>query len=1102
MATRDLEVLVKVRDLITAPLQRIAGNVRGFASGVAGFFGRAVGAVFNLRNALLGIAGALPAIALARQFTRDADAISKARGQLTALLGDARAAAGAVEFLRGTIAQLPIPLGEAFDAFTQLVAVGVEGPQRVIEVLARTAAFFDTDLNAAVTAFLSGSSRGLRALGIDMVKLSESVVLTSGQIRVETGKSAQSIRAGIVDVLEKRIPQATARATDRIPEAFQRLRNAISVVGGDIGKSWEASVIGMLDRTANALFDNRDLIVGAFRAIPEVAAEVRAQVEAIVAGLQGAFSGANLDGIGVDLKAALVDAAAAGIAATVAFLKNTAGPALVFAIGSAFRLLPGAIIAAFQLLPRAIGNLLFAMEFAVLSSLRGLGLKIGDSIKGAIGDALNSTIEVVNKFVRAANFAFTPFGDQVIPEIESVFETAEERASTFSARLIAQNNDLWARYKTQVEESVVGLGDLFAEDFAPAIDDITAAFDGMLLEITEGGGTVTAELAALKAELADVADAAQLPSLIERIRAALDRSITSTRAVRRVMEELGKIPLPFAGQAPLIEDAAKATSKLKEGLELLAATVRGVGRAAVSGGLPALRSALDGLKISLDGLASTPATRTLAAVQRELTGVVAGIAALDPGRATQRVAELEGTFRSFADSLRLLDAGPAQAQVNALTASIDALLKLSDETAGVKNLKESLDGVTNALAGLGAGSVKSALPGLQTALEALKGTIEDMAAGPARSNLEQLRATLTTMLTELQRLDAGEATQQVDEMSGALEKLADELRTLDAGPARAEIDQLEAALRRLLTTAEQPADFTRGFTEGLRDGKRELFAFEEDVKQTSASLVSTWRTVFVDEFATNIQQAIKGSQSFGDAWRNIAQSVIDSIQAIILKLIALKAVSFLLGGLSFGASVAGGSGSPAVNPADPTNFAKGGIVSGPQLIMAGDNPSGHEALVPLPDGRSIPVRITSGGTGISMAKLLGSLEDLHTSLGELARVAMARPVQVSVRAPVVAAERALVSLQSAPTFVRERAASAAAVPAAVRAAVPVAAQRRAAETFAESATPEQFNISFTIVSADPRGAADLIMQQKERILGIVEEARQRRPRFRREMGER
>lgn len=124
-----------------------------------------------------------------------------------------------------------------------------------------------------------------------------------------------------------------------------------------------------------------------------------------------------------------------------------------------------------------------------------------------------------------------------------------------------------------------------------------------------------------------------------------------------------------------------------------------------------------------------------------------------------------------------------------------------------------------------------------------------------------------------------------------------------------------------------------------------------------------------EQFAAGMTQAfmsvIDGSKSAGEAFRDFAKSFVSSVMEMIIQTLILKAIrTAILGG---GGVVEGGMG-------EPTELAMGGVVSGglgrfvpvkgyatggpivnkPHVAVIGEGQY-NEAVVPLPDGRSIPV---------------------------------------------------------------------------------------------------------------------------------------------------
>ena len=98
-----------------------------------------------------------------------------------------------------------------------------------------------------------------------------------------------------------------------------------------------------------------------------------------------------------------------------------------------------------------------------------------------------------------------------------------------------------------------------------------------------------------------------------------------------------------------------------------------------------------------------------------------------------------------------------------------------------------------------------------------------------------------------------------------------------------------------------------------------------------------------------------------------AKSLQESLSGILKSVASL----FLQAGIgSFGSDGQAGSGLLGLfadggimsqsGPMDLKRYSRGGIASSPQLAMFGEG-SVPEAYVPLPDGRSIPVTMNSGG---------------------------------------------------------------------------------------------------------------------------------------------
>lgn len=147
---------------------------------------------------------------------------------------------------------------------------------------------------------------------------------------------------------------------------------------------------------------------------------------------------------------------------------------------------------------------------------------------------------------------------------------------------------------------------------------------------------------------------------------------------------------------------------------------------------------------------------------------------------------------------------------------------------------------------------------------------------------------------------------------------------------------------------------------------------------------------------------INGSTNFNEFAANLLRDLARVlIQSIAVKAI-LQAIGFGGGGGSAfdfsnlpGFAFVGSAGGNVVNKQGAVplkKFARGGITSGPVLSLAGE--AGPEAIVPLPDGRSIPVNMRGGGQRtVNIGDVNIKVENTGEDLNADAQKALAAQVQ-------------------------------------------------------------------------------------------------------------
>jgi lambda family phage tail tape measure protein len=178
-----------------------------------------------------------------------------------------------------------------------------------------------------------------------------------------------------------------------------------------------------------------------------------------------------------------------------------------------------------------------------------------------------------------------------------------------------------------------------------------------------------------------------------------------------------------------------------------------------------------------------------------------------------------------------------------------------------------------------------------------------------------------------------------------------------------------------------------GFMAGMQDiadGVTSTFTHIRTLTvDTFTSMQSTMSNVFFDFFSGELDSAKDYFAAFG-------QSILQAFSDMLAKMLAeyitttmtMKAVGGMfssifsalggfaagatttqLGGVSAGQAVTLTAANGGVFPGGFQAFAGGGIVNKPTLGLVGEGRY-NEAVVPLPDGRSIPVNMRGGGTSV------------------------------------------------------------------------------------------------------------------------------------------
>ena len=197
--------------------------------------------------------------------------------------------------------------------------------------------------------------------------------------------------------------------------------------------------------------------------------------------------------------------------------------------------------------------------------------------------------------------------------------------------------------------------------------------------------------------------------------------------------------------------------------------------------------------------------------------------------------------------------------------------------------------------------------------------------------------------------------QEEDNRSIALQEKSLEIRR-----KRAELTQLEMVDITGKTVAEQEA---HGLEVLAMERTISLMEKEKDILEDNLSVTYRLGRMIGDSLGSNLASAfnalIDGTKNLKTAFKDMALAILKDIAQMMAKLTAMAILKAALQGTGFGSFIgvpAKRYGGVVQDGKDLPGYAVGGVASGPQSgypVMM----HGTEAVVPLPNGKSIPVEM-------------------------------------------------------------------------------------------------------------------------------------------------
>lgn len=204
MTNQEILIVVKGKDLAAKTFK-----------GVQKELGETTKRVFNLRNALIGLAGAYGLQRVAKSFLEVGTQLEQFETQLTAVLdGNRQLAQETLKWVREFAAYTPFMTDEVVRAFVMLQSVGISVTKEMMTTIGDVAYVFNRRIEDVASALISFETEVLRRLGIEIDRTGKQAIIASGNVRVAVANDAAEIRKALLEVWAKRFPGAMKEAEE------------------------------------------------------------------------------------------------------------------------------------------------------------------------------------------------------------------------------------------------------------------------------------------------------------------------------------------------------------------------------------------------------------------------------------------------------------------------------------------------------------------------------------------------------------------------------------------------------------------------------------------------------------------------------------------------------------------------------------------------------------------------------------------------------------------------------------------------------------------------------------------------------------------------
>jgi len=206
---KELTLKIKAKNLATRAFEEVKSGLNKLDKSLSSL----TRTVFSVKGALAGLIAALGARELGQTLVKAGTGLETFRTQLQALYqGNIELAEQALQTVIQFAERTPFYTKDVVNAFIMLEAAGIKVSTKLLKTLGDTAYLFNRDISDVANALISMETEVWRRLGIVIDRTGKKAVLSSGNIRIEVENTISSIRAAVVELMEKRFSGAMEKA--------------------------------------------------------------------------------------------------------------------------------------------------------------------------------------------------------------------------------------------------------------------------------------------------------------------------------------------------------------------------------------------------------------------------------------------------------------------------------------------------------------------------------------------------------------------------------------------------------------------------------------------------------------------------------------------------------------------------------------------------------------------------------------------------------------------------------------------------------------------------------------------------------------------------